>query len=150
MELFATRSNNKLSQFVSSVQEPKAWAVGCSDGVLGGPGSVCLPSSVSPGKSDQQDFRSLLQESHSGSPGLVQHAVVFGSGSSVIPNTHLPPQPIQSGEPTLQQSPTLGYGESHPPCLVPRTVSIKEQGFFEEVAPRIEASQRGGSTRSKA
>ena len=67
---------------MSSVPEPKAWAVGCSDGVLGGPGSVCLPSSVSPGKSDQQDFRSLLQESHSGSPGLVQHAVVFGSGSS--------------------------------------------------------------------
>ena len=40
-----------------------------------------------------------------------------------------------------------GAVESKSPCLAPRALAIKEQGFSKDVATRIEAAQRG-STRS--
>ena len=43
---------------------PQAWGR-CSVFVLGGSGSLCLSSSSSPRKGDQQDLRSLVQEGNS-------------------------------------------------------------------------------------
>ena len=53
-------------------------------------------------------------------------------------------QPIVS---TIQPGPPQEPGKSESSCLAPRASAIKEQGFSEAVAARIEAPQRG-STRS--
>ena len=47
----------------------------------------------------------------------------------------------------IQPDPTQEFVKSEPACLAPRASAIKEQGFSEAVAARIEAPQRG-STRS--
>ena len=47
VDLFATRFNNKLPQFVS----PWGMGSGCTQPVLGGPGSICLPTSSHLGQS---------------------------------------------------------------------------------------------------
>ena len=47
----------------------------------------------------------------------------------------------------LQSDPSQKYDKSKSPCMAPRASAIKEQGFSEAVAARIEAPQRG-STRS--
>ena len=47
----------------------------------------------------------------------------------------------------LQSDPSQKSDKSESPCMAPRASAIKEQGFSEAVAARIEAPQRG-STRS--
>ena len=59
VDLFATRFNNKLPQFVSPIPEPQAWAVdGCTPSVLGRSGPICLPTSSHLGQSGEklQDY----------------------------------------------------------------------------------------------
>ena len=56
-------------------------------------------------------------------------------------------QPAQSGISTIQPDPAQEPVKPELTCLAPRATAIKEQGFFEAVAARIEAPQRG-STRS--
>ena len=56
-------------------------------------------------------------------------------------------QPAQSGVPTIQPDPAQELVKPEPTCLAPRATAIKEQGFSEALAARIEAPQRG-STRS--
>ena len=56
-------------------------------------------------------------------------------------------QPTQSGISTIQPDPAQELVKPEPTCLAPRATAIKEQGFSEAVAARIEAPQRG-STRS--
>ena len=59
----------------------------------------------------------------------------------------MPVQPAQSGDSTIQPDPAQESVKPEPTCLAPRATAIKEQGFSEAVAERIEAPQRG-STRS--
>ena len=78
---------------------------------------------------------------------MAQHALVLGLSGHVQPN---PTQPAQSAQPAhtaLQSDPSQKSGESKSPCMAPRASAIKEQGFSEAVAERIEAPQRR-STRS--
>ena len=58
----------------------------------------------------------------------------------------LPPiaQPVNTA---IQSDPSQKSDKSKSPCMAPRATAIKEQGFSEAVAARIEAPQRG-STRS--
>ena len=56
-------------------------------------------------------------------------------------------QHSQLGVSAIHPGPSQEPVESEPTCLVPRASAIKEQGFSEAVAARIEAPQRG-STRS--
>ena len=61
-----------------------------------------------------------------------------------------PPQPAKSTQPSntaLQSDSSRGSAQLKSACLAPRASAIKEQGFSEAVAARIEAPQRG-STRS--
>ena len=53
----------------------------------------------------------------------------------------------QSADTTIQSDPSQKSDKSKSPCMAPRASAIKEQGFSEAVAARIEAPQRG-STRS--
>ena len=75
---------------------------------------------------------------------MAQHALVLGPRSHVQSDPSVPAQP---GNPTIQPDPAQKSVKSQPSCLAPRATAIKEQGFFEAVAARIEAPQRR-STRS--
>ena len=88
-----------------------------------------------------------MQEDHPDRPGVAQHALVLGPGSHVQSD---PVELAQSAKPVataLQSDPSQKSDKPKSPCLAPRASAIKERGFSEAVAARIEAPQRG-STRS--
>ena len=58
-----------------------------------------------------------------------------------------PARLVQPVNTALQSDPSQKSDKPKSPCMAPRATSIKEQGFSEAVAARIEAPQRG-STRS--
>ena len=78
---------------------------------------------------------------------MAQHALVLGPGSNVKPDPTVPAQHSQPSVSAIQPGPSQEPVESEPTCLAPRASAIKEQGFSEAVAARIEAPQRR-STRS--
>ena len=78
---------------------------------------------------------------------ITQHALVLGSGDHVQSSTSQPAHPAQSVDSTLQSDPSQKSDKSESPCMAPRATAIKEQGFSQAVAARIEAPQRR-STRS--
>ena len=88
-----------------------------------------------------------LQQDYSDCPRVAQHALVLGSSGNVQSDPPVSAQPAQSGVPTIQADPAQELVKPEPTCLAPRATAIKEQGFSEAVAARIEAPQRG-STRS--
>ena len=88
-----------------------------------------------------------MQENHSDCPGLAQHALVLGSSGHVQPNPTEPTLLAQSANTALQSDPSQKSDKPKSPCMAPRATVIKEQGFSEAVAARIEAPQKG-STRS--
>ena len=78
---------------------------------------------------------------------MAQHALVLGPIDHVQSG---PPQSAQLAQPVdtaLQSDPSQKSDKFESPCMAPRATSIKEQGFSQTVAARIEAPQRG-STRS--
>ena len=88
-----------------------------------------------------------MQENHSDCSVVAQHALVLGSSGHVQPN---PTEPALSAQPVntaLQSDPSQKSDKPKSQCMAPRASAIKEQGFSEAVAARIEAPQRG-STRS--
>ena len=139
--------NNKLPQFVSPVPDPQAWASGCTQPVLGKSGPICLPTSSHLGQSGGEVIRLPLQQDHFGRPRVAQHALVWGSSGNVQSDPSVSAQPAQSGVSTIQPDPAQEPVKPELTCLAPRVTAIKEQGFSEAVAARIEAPQRG-STRS--
>ena len=88
-----------------------------------------------------------MLETYSNCPGVAQHALVLGSSIHVQPDPTMPAQSTQLIDTTLQSDPPQESDKSKSPCMAPRTTAIKEQGFSEAVAARIEAPQRR-STRS--
>ena len=66
----------------------------------------------------------------------------MGLGDHVQPGPSQPAQPAQSADTALQSDPSQKSDKSKSPCLAPRATKIKEQGFSEAVAARIEAPQR--------
>ena len=85
-----------------------------------------------------------MSEDHSDYHWVAQHALVLGSSDHVQPNTI---EPAQSAPTTIQSDSTQESVKPKSACVAPRASAIKEQGFSEAVAARIEATQRG-STRS--
>ena len=88
-----------------------------------------------------------LQQDHFDRPGVAQHALVLGSSGNVQSDPPVSAQPVQSGILTFQPDPAQEPVKPELTCLAPRATAIKEQGFSEAMAARIEAPQRG-STRS--
>ena len=78
---------------------------------------------------------------------IAQHALVLGSSGNVQSDPTVSAEPTQSGVSTIQPDPAQEPVKPELTCLAPRATAIKEQGFHEAVAVRIEAPQRG-STRS--
>ena len=88
-----------------------------------------------------------MQQNHSDRPGVAKHALVLGPGSHVQSNSTELAQSAQSADPALQSDSSQESDKSKSPRLAPRASAIKEHGFSEAVAARIEAPQRK-STRS--
>ena len=143
VDLFATRFNNKLPQFVSPVPDPQAWAVDALSLSWEDLDPYAFPPAAILGKVVEklQDYpcnRIIL---------IAQHALVLGPGSNVKPDPTLSAQHTKPCVSAVQPGPSQEPVESEPTCLAPRASAIKEQGFSEAVAARIEAPQRR-STRS--
>ena len=111
---------------------------------MGGPGSICLSTSSHLGQSGEVTGLPL-QQNNSDCSRVAQHALVLGSIGNVQSDSSVPTQHTQSAVPTIQ--PSSSQEPVEPTCLAPRASAIKEQGFSEAVAARIEAPQRR-STRS--
>ena len=155
MQQMAPASNrslcNKIQPQVTSVcissTGPPGYSSGCTHSTMGGPGCLCLPTYSHLGQSGGETAGLPLSETHSDRSGLAQHALVLGLSSSVQPDSSQPAKPAQSVDAALQSDPSHEPVKSKSPCLAPRATAIKEQGFSEAVAARIEAPQRR-STRS--
>ena len=121
---------------------PKGLVSGRSDTVLGKPGHVPLPPSVSDGEGGQQAVRPLVSQSNPDCSGMAKHALVLGPSGAVGHGSSLSSTPSRSSDPTFQQGTSQGSDKPKSPCLAPRAQTIKEQGFSSPVAARIEAPQR--------
>ena len=120
---------------------------GLSQSAMGGSGCLCLPTGGHIGQNRGEVAGLPMQENHSHCSGLAQHALVLGPGSHVQSDTSKSAFPAQPTDTTIQSGSTQKPVTSQPPCVAPRATAIKEQGFSEAVAARIEALQRQ-STRS--
>ena len=75
------------------------------------------------------------------------HSPLVGSSDHVQPDSTEPASIAQPVNTAFQSDPSQKSDKPKSPCMAPRASTIKEQGFSEAVAARIEAPQRG-STRS--
>ena len=82
VDLFATRFNNKLTQFVLPVPDPQAWAVDALSLSWGKSGSICLSTSSHLGQSGEVTGLPLQQD-NSDCTRVAQHALVLGSSGNV-------------------------------------------------------------------
>ena len=126
---------------------PPGLGSGCTQPLLGGPGPIRLPTGSHLGQSGGEAPGLPLQQNNSDCSRVAQHALVLGPGSNVKPDPTVSAQHTQPSVSAIQPGPSQEPVESEPTCLAPRASAIKEQGFSEAVAARIEASQRR-STRS--
>ena len=146
VDLFTTRFNNKLPVCLTGPRPPSMGS-GCTLPLLGGPGPIRLPTSSHLGQSGGEATGLPLQQNNSDCPRVAKHALVLGSSGNVQSNPTVSAQHTQFSVSAIQPGPPQEPVESEPTCLAPRASAIKEQGFSEAVAARIEAPQRG-STRS--
>ena len=126
------------------------FATRCTHSAVGGPGCIRLSTDSHIGQSGGEASGLPVQETRSDCPGVAQHALVLGLGEHVQPGPSQPAHPAhpaQSANTTIQSDPSQKSDQPKSPCLAPRATKIKEQGFSEAVAARIEAPQRR-STRS--
>ena len=126
---------------------PPGLGSGCTQSLLGVPGPIRLPTGSHLGQSGGEAPGLPLQQNNPDCPRVAQHALVLGPGSHVKPDPTLSAQHTKPCVSAIQPGPSQEPVESEPTCLAPRASAIKEQGFSEAVAARIEAPQRR-STRS--
>ena len=131
---------------VSSAGLPSC-SSGCPHSHLGRSGCICLPTDRHIGQSGGEIAGFPVQETHSDCTGVAQHALVLGFGDHVKSDPSQPAQHDQPVDTALQSDPSQKSDKSKSPCLAPRATAIKERGFSEAVASRVEAPQRR-STRS--
>ena len=131
---------------VSSTRPPGC-SSGCTHSAMGGSGCIRLPTDCHIGQSGGEVTGLPLQENHSDCSGVAQHALVLGLSGHVQSGPPQKAQPAQPVDTTLQSDPSQKSDKSESPSMAPRATTIKEQGFSEAVATRIEAPQRR-STRS--
>ena len=126
---------------------PPGMGSGCTQPLLGEPGPIRLSTSSHLGQSGGEVAGLPLQQNNSDCPRVAQHALVLGSSGNVQSNPTVSAQYTKLSVSAIQPGPPQEPVKSEPTRLDPRASAIKEQGFSEAVAPRIEAPQRG-STRS--
>ena len=104
---------------------------GCTQPVMGGAVSLCLPTSSHRRQSGGEVTEQPLQQDHSDCTSVAQHALVLGSSGHVQSD---PTVPAQSGDSAIQPDLAQEPVKPEPTCLAPRATAIKEQGFSEAVA----------------
>ena len=114
---------------------------------MGGSGPTCLPTSSYFGQSGGDVAGLSIQENNSDCSRLVQHALVLRSSGHVQLNSTEFVHPAQSTHLAIQSDSTQESVKPKSACMAPRGSAIKEQGFSEAMAARIEDPQRR-STRS--
>ena len=146
VDMFATKYNCKLDQYVSPVPDPRAWAVDALtvswenlDMYIFPP--VSLLGKVVSKLSDHLYKRVILI-----APGW-PNMPWLGPGGTVVSDPSLPTQPSRPSDTAIQQGTSQESDQPKPTRLAPRAEAIKEQGFSSPVASRIEAPQRS-STRT--
>ena len=132
VDLFATRFNNKLPQFVSLVPDPQAWAVDALSLSWENLDLYAFPPAAILGKVVEklQDYpcnRIILI-----APGLPNMPWFWDLVAMSDPSVSA--QPAQSGISTIQPDPAQEPAKPELTCLAPRATAIKEQGFSEAVA----------------
>ena len=115
---------------------------GCTKSSMGGSGHVCLPTSSHLGQSGREVTGLPMQENQSDCSGEAQQVLVLGSNGHVQTDSTESAQPVNTA---LQSDPSQKSDKSESPYMAPRAIAIKEQGFSEAVAARIEAPQRGSN-----
>ena len=110
---------------------------------MGGSGRICLPTSSHLGQCGGEVAGLPMQENHFDCSGVAQHALVLGSSGHFRQILLSLPNLLTALQSDLSQK----SDKSKSPCMAPGASAIKEQGFSEAVAARIEATERG-STRS--
>ena len=118
---------------------------GFTQSVLGKSGPICLSTSSHLGQSGGEVTGLPVQQDHSDCTSMAQHALVLGSSDNVQSDPSVSAQPAQCSISTIQPDPAQELVKPEPTCLAPRATAIKEQGFSEAVAARIEAPQRGST-----
>ena len=109
---------------------PPGMGSGYTQPVLGGPGSICLPTSSHLGQSGGEVAGLPMQQNDPDCTGMAQHALVLGSSGNVQSDPTVSAQRVSAIEPGPTQEPV----KSESTCLAPRASAIKEQGFSEAVA----------------
>ena len=126
---------------------PHGHCSGLPQSAMGGSGCLCIPTDSHLGQSGGEVAGLPMQENHPDCSGVAQHALVLGSGVHVQPDTLKSAIPAQPSDSTIQSDTAQKPVTPQSSCMAPRASTIKEQGFSEAVATRIEAPQRQ-STRS--
>ena len=146
IDLFATRFNHKLPQFVSPVPDSLAVAVDALTLSWDDLDAYAFPPTAILGKVVEKLLDSPCKRLILIAPGWPNMPWFWDlvTMSSQVPLS-LPNLP--SLLTALQSDPSQKSDKCKSPCLAPRASKIKEQGFSEAVAARIEAPQRR-STRS--
>ena len=115
--------------------------------VMGRPGRIRLPTDSHIGQSGGVVAGLPIPEADHYNPRVAQHDMVLGPSGNVQPDPITLASAAKPTDSTLQSDPSQKSDKLKSPCMAPRATAIKEQGFSEAVAARIEAPQRG-STRS--
>ena len=147
IDLFATRFNHKLPQFVSPVPDPLAVAVDALTLPWENLDAYAFPPTAMLGKVVEKLQNSPCKRLILIAPGWPNMPCFLGLGDHVQLGPSQPAQPVQPVDTALQSDPSQESDKSQSSCMAPRATAIKEQGFSEAVAARIEAPQRR-STRS--
>ena len=105
---------------------PQCMGSGRPNSLFGEPRHVCFSPSVVIGQGGQQTIRPSLQESDPNSSGLAQHAMVLGSGGTVVPDSSVPTQSSRPSDTAIQQGKSQESDQSKPSRLAPRAEAIKE------------------------
>ena len=144
VDLFATRFNKLPLCHQYQIPWHGQWTHSVCHGMIW----MHMPSHQPPsGQSGGEVAGPPMQKDHSDCSRVAQHALVLGSSGHFQPDPAKSAQSSQPANTALQPDPSQNSDQTKSPCMAPRASSIKEQGFSEAVAARIEASQRG-STRS--
>ena len=126
---------------------PHGHCSGCTQFVMGRSGRIRLPTDSHIGQSGGEVARLPIPEADHYCPGVAQHDMVLGPSGNVQPDPIASASVAKPADSALQSDPSQESDKPKSPRMAPRATAIKEQGFSEAVATRIEAPQRG-STRS--
>ena len=121
---------------------PRGHGGRCPESQLGRPGPIRISPHSTSRQGGGETQRSPVQADHSDRARVAPDALVLGSGGHVQPDPTVPSSSSQSAHPAVQPDSSQKSGEPQSACLAPRATAIKEQGFSEAVAARIEAPQR--------